>query len=268
MGRRPPTAGFTPREKLALIVPCHNEAAALPHLKSAIERLRVALDVEFELELLLIDDGSTDGTALLMKTLFGERDDATIVCHEKRRGIAGAIATGLTHATAEVVASLDADCTYDPLILAPMVRLLTEDVDLVVASPYHPDGGVDGVPAWRLQVSRCASRLYRVLMRNKLHTYTSCVRVYRRESVINLPLGNPGFVGIVELLWKLDCRGGKIIEHPAILKSRNVGQSKMRITRATLAHVGLMSRAALMRLVGRRPLSGGERRPQCTSALI
>ena len=101
--------------------------------------------------------------------------------HEANRGLAAAIPTGLAETQAEIVASLDADCTYDPLQLVPMLRLLAPDVDLVVASPYHPRGTVEGVAAWRLALSRLASRLYRCVMRNKLHTYTSCVRVYRRS---------------------------------------------------------------------------------------
>lgn len=243
--------GSVVRRKVALIVPCHNEAAALPHLKLAIDRLRWALVEQFDLAVLLIDDGSTDDTASAMNELFGQCDGATIHRHEVRRGIASAIATGIGHADAEIVASIDADCTYDPLILEPMLRLLTGDVDLVVASPYHPDGGVESVPAWRLHMSRGASRLYRVLMRNKLYTYTSCVRVAWRDSIVDLSVGNPGFVGIVELLWNLDRRGGRIVEHPAILKTRRVGQSKMRVAQATLAHLGLLARAASTRLFAR-----------------
>src|SRR5207247_1582762 len=83
----------------------------------------------------------------------------------------------------ETVASLDADCTYEPTQLLSLLKLLTEGVDVVVASPYHPGGKVVGVPRWRLALSRLASRLYGLVMRNQLDTYTSCVRIYRRSSV-------------------------------------------------------------------------------------
>src|SRR2546423_9762367 len=116
--------------------------------------------------------------------------------------------------TAEIVASLDADCTYDPQQLASLLARLADDIDVVVASPYHPAGRVEGVPRWRLALSRLASRLYGLVMRNHVHTYTSCVRVYRRSSVVDLPVLHGGFVGIVELLWQADRPNGRIADRP------------------------------------------------------
>jgi dolichol-phosphate mannosyltransferase len=129
-----------------------------------------------------------------------------------------------------------------------MLDLLTADVDLVVASPYHPAGAVRSVPAWRLALSRAASRLYRLVMRNKLHTYTSCVRICRRSAVIDLPSTQGGFVGVVELVWQLDRRGSRIVEFPTVLTARQTGHSKMRVARAMAAHLCLLTRAAAVRL--------------------
>src|SRR5205085_2627348 len=120
-------------------------------------------------------------------------------------------------------------------------------------SPYHPAGQVTGVPAWRLWLSRLASRLYSLVMRNQLHTYTSCFRVYRKSSVSHLPLSRGGFVGVVELLWQLDRRGGTIAECPAVLTARTTGQSKMRTVRTALAHLRLLAEAAWQRLVAPVP---------------
>lgn len=236
----------------AIVVPCHNEVDSLPNLQVAIGLLRKELPVTCRLELILVDDGSTDGTLERMHELFGNDPGTTLLRQVPKRGIAAAIAMGILHAQSEIVATLDADCTYHPTELVPMLRLLADDVDMVVASPYHPHGGVLGVPAWRLGLSQGASRLYRRLMRNKLHTYTSCVRVYRRSSVVDLPLQNDGFVGVVELLWQLDRRGGKIVEHPAVLRTRTTGQSKMRVARATLAHIRMLCRAFYCRLAPQR----------------
>jgi len=237
-----------PRE-LSVVIPCHNEAPSLQNLRAALARLRSALDGQCRLELLLVDDGSTDDTAALLHDYFGEQNHMTILRHVTNRGIAAAIATGLRHARTEMVASLDADCTYDPLQLVHMLPLLADDVDLVVASPYHPGGAVEGGSAWRLVLSRMASRFYRAVLRNKLHTYTSCVRIYRRSSVVDLALRNGGFVGVTELVWQLDRRGGKIVEHPAVLTVRKTGHSKMRLARTTWAHLRLLGRAACLRLL-------------------
>ena len=61
-----------------------------------------------------------------------------------------AIVTGLKHAETELVCSIDADCTYDPRQLPALLRTLTQDMAMVTASPYHPQGKVENVPAWRL----------------------------------------------------------------------------------------------------------------------
>jgi dolichol-phosphate mannosyltransferase len=243
----PPPAGAS---GLSIVIPCHNEAQSLANLASAMVRLRAALAGQYQVEFLLVDDGSTDATWQLMHDFFYGQTDVRLLRHDVNRGLAAAIATGLRQARAEIVASLDADCTYDPLQLVPMLALLGDGVDLVVASPYHPQGAALGIPRWRLALSQSASRLYRAVMHNKLHTYTSCVRVYRRSSVIDLPPTSNGFAGVAELLWQLDRRGGKVLECPTVLTVRQTGRSKMRIARTALAHLRLLARAAWLRLMG------------------
>jgi len=239
--------------RLAIIVPCFNEAESLAGLAVQWRRLRQALTGQYEAEMLLVDDGSTDATWQLLHDHFGDDPATRLIRHEVNRGIAAAIRTGLVHASAEIVASIDADCTYEPLQLMSLLAQLADDVDMVVASPYHPAGKVIGVAAWRLTLSRLASRLYAVVLRNQLHTYTSCFRVYRKSAVVDLPLSRGGFVGVVELLWQLDRRGGRIVECPAVLSVRTTGQSKMRVARTALAHLGLLVQAAWLRLLSRQP---------------
>jgi dolichol-phosphate mannosyltransferase len=223
-------------------------------LVAGLERLARRLADTHETEFVLVDDGSTDRTWEVLQREFGGRTDCKLVRHAHNRGIAAAIATGISHASAETVASIDADCTYDPEQLAQMLPLLTPNVDLVVASPYHPRGSVQNVPRWRLAISRAASRMYALVLRNQLHTYTSCFRVYRRSAVCELPLSNNGFVGIVELVWHLDIRGSTIAECPAALTVRRTGQSKLKLVRVTLGHLQLIGRAFCYRaaeLLGR-----------------
>jgi dolichol-phosphate mannosyltransferase len=240
------------RQRLAVVVPCYNEADSLANLAAGLGRLRAAAAAEYELEFVLVDDGSRDGTWDLLQKCFAGDASIRLVRHETNRGIAAAIATGIREATADIVGSLDADCTYEPTQLVSLLALLQEGVDVVVASPYHPAGRVVGVPRWRLSLSRFASRLYGLLMRNQLHTYTSCVRVYRRSTVVDLPLSHNGFVGVVELLWQVDRRGGRIVECPAVLKVRTTGQSKMRIARTALAHLKFLSHCAWHRMTHAR----------------
>jgi dolichol-phosphate mannosyltransferase len=238
--------------RLAVVVPCYNEVESLPALAVALARLEEALAGRYATQLIFVDDGSRDATFHELQRIYARRGDVLVLRHRTNRGIAAAIATGIANASAEIVASLDADCTYEPVeTITALLDRLTDDIDMVVASPYHPAGGVVGVPRWRLALSKTASQCYRVLLRNKLHTYTSCVRVYRRSAVASLPPTQGGFVGIVELLWQLDQHGARIAEAPALLKVRTTGQSKMRLARTILAHGRLLMRAAGQRFFGR-----------------
>ena len=132
-----------------------------------------------------------------------------------------------------------------------MIPLLSEGVDLVTASPYHPRGSVRNVPRWRLSLSKSASALYRLLSRQKLGTYTSCFRVYRRQTLLELGVREPGFLGIVEIIGKLDLRGRNIAEYPTTLESRILGRSKMKTLRTIVGHLGLMALLAWLRATQR-----------------
>ena len=167
--------------------------------------------------------------------------------------------TGLEHAR-EVACSIDCDCSYDPNELKPMVQLLGDGVDLVTASPYHPLGSVRNVPQWRLALSGCACSLYRFATGRKLYTFTACMRVYRRSSVLSVKVKNPGFLGVAELLSRLALDGKRIAEHPATLEVRIFGQSKMKVARNILDHLGLLSELARLRIRGMRVRSA-EKRP-------
>src|SRR5437868_5516739 len=125
------------RQRLTVVVPCYNEADSLPNLAKGLARLERAVAGEYELEILLVDDGSRDGTWDLLQEHFSGDPIFRLVRHEKNRGIAAALATGIREASAEVVASLDADCTYEPTQILALLKLLNEGVDVVVASPYH-----------------------------------------------------------------------------------------------------------------------------------
>jgi hypothetical protein len=160
--------------------------------------------------------------------------------------------TGLRRAETEVVCSMDCDCTYDPLELGAMIARLEDGVDVVTASPYHPAGHVRDVPGWRLFLSRSLSRLYRLVLHQRLHTYTSCFRVYRRSKTIGLEARHDGFLGVAELLVRHDLAGHRIVEHPTTLNVRRLGQSKMRLARTITGHLGLLATVVRERLAALR----------------
>lgn len=257
-----PADTLTPMERVpvTIVVPCFNEEATLPYLSNTLRSVQADMENHFDLRFIFIDDSSRDGTFDALKMLFGSWPNCTVARHTRNLGVAASILHGVRLAQTEVVCSIDCDCTYDPHDLRNMIPLLTENIDLVTASPYHPEGEVRNVPGWRLGLSRVASFLYRQVLRQKLSTYTSCFRVYRRSSVVDLRLRETGFLGVAETLGRLDLRGAKIVEHPATLEVRLFGQSKMKVLRTIRGHLKLLARLSAMRfghkidIVGANPL--------------
>jgi polysaccharide deacetylase family protein (PEP-CTERM system associated) len=250
-GERPLETAPTPirpartQRPTTIVVPCYNEEASLPYLANTLRALKQELSAEYDPRFVFVDDGSRDRTWEALNRLFGADSACRLRRHDRNRGVAAAILTGIRAADTEVVASIDCDCTYDPHQLSNMLPLLTDNVALVTASPYHPRGQVKNVPRWRLGLSRGASFLYRRVLRTPLHTYTSCFRVYRRSAVVNLDLKQDGFLGVAELLGQLDLAGARIVECPAVLESRIFGHSAMKAVRVALGHLRLL--ASLLR---------------------
>lgn len=231
---------------VSVVVPCYNEAAAIDQLMGRLAAVQSAFAGRYELEFIFVDDGSADDTAKLITAAMGDAGDRVLVQHGRNRGVAAAIHSGILAASHEFVVSIDSDCTYDPLGLDRLVEVLINDhsaaVALVTASPYHPHGEVVGVPAWRLSLSKVASRLYRLRTGLPLHTFTSCFRAYRRSRFLDMQLSQGGFVGVAEMLCEAASQGGLIAEVPAVLHTRRVGYSKLRTLPVIRGHLAYLRR--------------------------
>jgi polysaccharide deacetylase family protein (PEP-CTERM system associated) len=255
-----PEAGATPfgtpepeaaRTPVTVVIPCHNEEQSLPYLKNTLRSVEQTLGRTYEVSFVFVDDASTDGTWKLLRELFGGEKNYRLLRHARNGGVAAAIMTGVRGAETEVVCSMDCDCTYDPHELQNMIPLLGPGVSLVTASPYHAEGRVLNVPAWRLFLSQASSLLYRRVLRQKLATYTSCFRVYRKSDVADLRLEEGGFLGVAELLGRLDLRGRRVVEYPATLEVRLFGRSKMKLARTVVGHLKLLSKLLAARVSSR-----------------
>lgn len=245
---RPPATVGDSDKPVTIVIPCYNEEEALPYLANTLRSVSSRLiENGIAPNFIFVDDRSTDATFEKLGELFGNEPNYRIVQHETNKGVAAGIMTGIREAKTDIVASMDCDCTYDPHELANMIPRLSDGVDMVTASPYHRDGGVRNVPSWRLFLSRGASFLYRRVLNAKLDTYTSCFRVYRREAMLGLDLTQSGFLGVAEMLGKLDLSGGNIIEYPTVLEVRLFGISKMKTARTIFGHLGLLTELSKFR---------------------
>jgi len=247
-------AEFTPkapdnRPEATLVIPLYNEEQNVHYLYRSLKGFRTRLAKRYRLHLLLVDDGSSDNTWRRLGEIFGSERDTKLIRHEHNRGVAAALLTGLRAASTEIVCSIDCDCSYDPEDIASMLPLI-EGADLVTASPYHPQGSVLHVPPWRLFLSKTLSRLYSVVLKERAYTYTSCCRIYRKSKFAEIELSNGGFLGVAETLIECKRRGGRVVEYPATLESRLLGESKMKIARTITRHLALLSSLAMERARG------------------
>ncbi len=180
---------------LSIVVPCYNEAdnvdklhdELLPILEKLVEGKTCFTTAVQNVELVLVDDGSRDGTYDALKQRFADVQESwltiQVVQHVVNQGLGAAIRTGFSAATGDVIVTTDSDGTYRFEEMPNLLMCLTPQVSIVTASPYHPSGNVMNVPAHRLIFSRGSSLLYRILVSRKIHTYTALFRAYRREVV-------------------------------------------------------------------------------------
>ncbi|GAA0856236.1 hypothetical protein GCM10009114_17390 [Aliiglaciecola litoralis] len=236
---------------LTVVIPCYNEEQTLAYLKNTLQRFEQSSQGLFNLHYIFIDDGSTDNTMQCLQSLFGENKQTRILQHQRNQGIAAAILTGFAKVDTELLAVIDADCTFSPEQLIDMYSLLTDDVDVVSASPMHNQGSMQNVAYWRQSMSKGAAFLHSLVLHNKLTSYTSCFRLYRRHTIKGLQVTNKGFCGVTEILAKIDLAGFKIVEFPAMLEVRLLGASKINVIKTMLDHLRLVARIARMRLFGK-----------------
>jgi dolichol-phosphate mannosyltransferase len=237
------------KTRLSIVVPVLNEADGIAQLQEKLGKVRSVLCEFGDIEFVFVNDGSVDNTLQRLHEAFPEGDVCRIVSHGKNRGVGAAFRTGFQNATGSIVCTIDADCSYEPEGLRRLVDAMERDgADIAVASPYHPEGSVQGVSAWRLLLSRVCSTIYRMISPVPLYTYTSIFRAYRWSVVESVPFEADGFVSAAEILIRAAEQGYSIIEVPMVLRGRQLGATKMKIARTIGRHCTMMGTLLLQRL--------------------
>jgi dolichol-phosphate mannosyltransferase len=237
--------------EISLVIPCHNEESNLDRLVTDLRPVLRDLGPLDDVEVVLVDDGSTDST---WQGLTALAHNDSLGCavrlerHEKNRGLGAALRTGFAASRGRVIITTDSDGTYRFSEIPKLIARMTADVGIVTASPYHPQGGVANVPAYRLVLSRGSSLIYRALVDRKIYTYTALFRAYRRDVIKSIAFTSDGFLAVAELLVNAKLAGYRVVEHPAVLHSRVAGTSKARLVRTIVAHVRFQLNVLMRRM--------------------
>ena len=234
-------------DSLTVAIPLYNESASIPYLKSRLD-LMLKKSNHNNIKILFVDDGSSDNTFQLLTDHFSSMDNCKIIKHEINLNLNGFLKTVIELCDTEFVVFLDSDCTFDPLCVFEMVKLLDSNTDIVNGSPYHPKGTVEGVKKGRLFISNGANLIYKVLINKKIYTYTSIFKMYRTSKIKNIKLNTFGFVSVSELFIKCILNGANVIEYPCTLSIRKYGDSKIRIANSIKNHLQFMAYLFLLKV--------------------
>jgi dolichol-phosphate mannosyltransferase len=252
---------------LHVLMPALDEAPNLPQVLADLRAARERLAGRFEVALVLVDDGSTDGTGEVARAEAGALPLA-VLRHERTRGPGCAFATGFGHLAPallddDFVLTLEADNTSRIEILEAMLHRIAEGYDVVFASPYMYGGGIEQTNAGRVALSHVANAFVKEFLGiHGLLTVSSFYRLYRGDALRRLQahfgpgvIERAGFECMVELALKLVYLDMRISEVPMVLDtSRRIGKSKMRIVRTGRGYLALFRRKAeWQRLAEREP---------------
>jgi len=222
---------------LSIVIPMFNEAE---NAESTLNRVEEALaPFTGTYEVIVVNDGSLDNTLEVLNRLAEQDRKLEIVSYAKNVGRGMALRKGFKESSGEIVVSIDADLSYSPQYILDLVGALRREpeLDLVLASPYMPGGGVKNVPALRLCVSKLGNRILRLVMPNRIYTSTGIFRAYRKKVLDSLELESDGKEIHLEILSKALALGYRVKEIPAILTGRKKGRSKFKFRKTTATHL-------------------------------
>ncbi len=211
-----------------VVLPTYNEAENIGPVSAAI------LAVLPSATLLVVDDGSPDGTGRLADDLAAADERVRVRHRPAKQGLGRAYLDGFRVAIdggASTVVQMDADFSHDPTSLPALVGPVTRDeADLVIGSRYTAGGGVVDWGLARRIVSRGGSLFARTVLRLPPHDLTGGFKAWRASTLAAVPFDGVhagGYVFQIEMTFRASRSGARIREIPIVFRDRRVGQSKM-----------------------------------------
>lgn len=212
-----------------VIIPTYNEKENIENI------IRAVFNLEKSFHILIIDDGSPDGTATIVKELQKEYSTSLFLLERQgKQGLGTAYIAGFRWALEKdylYIFEMDADFSHNPNDLPRLYKACTEEgADVAIGSRYVSGVNVVNWPMGRVLMSYFASKYVRIITRLPIHDTTAGFKCYRREVLETIDLNRIQFKGYafqIEMKFKSYLAGFNIVEVPVIFINRKLGTSKM-----------------------------------------
>ncbi|MCB0961024.1 MAG: polyprenol monophosphomannose synthase [Acidimicrobiales bacterium] len=243
-----------------VVIPTYQEAE---NVVDVLERVRAAVP---EASVLVVDDGSPDGTADLAAEAAGRLGQVDVLRRTAKTGLGPSYRAGFAWGLErghDVLVEMDADLSHDPEVLPELVGAVTSGrADLAIGSRYVPGGSVPGWPTHRRLLSQWGNRYVGFMLRMPVRDATAGFRAYRREIIERIGLEQvraDGYGFQIEMAYEVHKAGGRIVELPICFRDRIRGVSKMSpniVVEALWLVTRWGTRDRVRRLGRRRPARG------------
>ncbi len=207
--------------KLSIVIPCYNEVETIREVIKRVERAPIP-----EKEIIIVDDGSTDGTREILRGEVFPGVKA-IIFHERNSGKGMALKTGFTAATGDVLVVHDADFEYDPNELPMLLERITEgEADVVYGSRFFSGNPQSAISFWHVKANQILTRLSNLFTGLHLTDMETCYKMFRREVFESIRLEEKRFGFEPEITAKISRRGYRIHEVAISYRGRTGAQGK------------------------------------------
>ncbi len=206
--------------KLSVIIPVYNERDTLKDIVQAV------LAVDQAYEIVIVDDGSTDGTRDLYPEIEAMDESIVVYLHEKNGGKGAAVRTGFSKATGDIFLIQDADLEYDPRDYEILTRPIVEGKTAVVYGSRFRGGPTKTMFFWHMVGNKLLTLITNLLYNTILTDMETCYKVFRADLVRDIPLRSKGFEFEPEITSKVLKRGHRIYEVPISYNGREFDEGK------------------------------------------
>jgi len=209
------------RLTLSVIMPCYNEVSTIEEVLNRVEAVGLAN------EIIIVDDGSTDGTRAVLSRIEAEnRPNVQIIYHERNQGKGAAVVTGFKTASSDVFLIQDADFEYDPREYPILLKPLEEGIAKVVYGSRFLGGPRKAMNFWNMVANRILTLFTNILYNAILSDMETCYKAFRADVVQNMNIRAKRFEFEPEVTAKVLKQGIRIYEVPISYNGREWNEGK------------------------------------------